>query len=111
MEITNVMPDGQGKRDSKRNRYDLIPLEWKKMMAEIFEEGLTKYGDTWLSGGNEFLIDCLNHAEEHLGRFNDGDYFNEPHLQKVAWNCLAVAYHIRKNPDILKEIANHRKKI
>lgn len=95
------MPKGQGKRDTKNHRYDLIPLEWKQMLAEIFEEGFIKYGNSWMSGGDDFLLDCLNHAEQHLGLFFDGD-FSEKQLEKVAWNCLAVAYHIRKNPNYVK---------
>ena len=108
-EVTNVMPEGQGKRDSRRPRYDLIPLEWKKMLADIFEEGLPKYGDSWMLGGEQFLLDCINHAEHHLGLFFDNDY-SERQLEKVAWNCLAVAYHIKKNPELRAFFSTRKQK-
>jgi hypothetical protein len=103
----NVMPEGQGHRDSRRPRYDLIPIEWKQMLAEIFEEGLPKYGDSWMQGGEDFLLDCINHAEHHMGLFIDNDY-SEKQLEKVAWNCLCVAYHIRKNPELNKFFMNRK---
>jgi hypothetical protein len=108
-EVPNVMPEGQGKRDSQRPRYDLIPLEWKEMLADIFEEGLPKYGDSWMLGGEQFLLDCINHAEHHLGLFFDNDY-SERQLEKVAWNCLAVAYHIKKNPELRAFFSTRKKK-
>src|SRR5689334_8904614 len=65
--IENVMPEGQGKRTISRPRHDLIPVEFLDELASIFEEGLEKgYGDSWKKGGTDFLIDCLNHASNHL---------------------------------------------
>ena len=87
----NVMPEGQGKRDTKRPRHDLIPIEFLDELASIFEEGLTKYGDSWKKGGDDFLIDCLNHASNHLHLYMSGDR-TENHLAKVAWNSLAVRW-------------------
>lgn len=87
----NVMPEGQGKRDTKRPRHDLIPIEFLDELASIFEEGLEKYGDSWKKGGDEFLRDCLNHASNHLHLYCNGDR-TENHLAKVAWNCLAVKW-------------------
>jgi hypothetical protein len=91
----NVMPEGEGSRDTKRPRHDLIPLEWLDELAAIFEEGLPKYGDSWKRGGPNFLLDCLNHASNHLHKHMNGDY-SENQLAKVAWNCLAVRYHMLK---------------
>jgi hypothetical protein len=87
----NVMPEGQGKRDTKRPRHDLIPIEFLDELASIFEEGLTKYGDSWKKGGDDFLIDCLNHASNHLHLYMSGDR-TENHLAKVAWNTLVIKY-------------------
>jgi hypothetical protein len=90
-QLDNVMPEGQGKRDTKRPRHDLIPIEFIDELASIFEEGLTKYGDSWKKGGDDFLIDCLNHASNHLHLYMSGDR-TENHLAKVAWNSLAVRW-------------------
>ena len=96
---TNLMPEGQGKRDCRRPRHDLIPLEFLDELAEIFEEGRKPrpglpdgYGDSWKRGGREFLLDCLNHASNHLHKYMNGDY-SENQLAKVAWNVLAVRWH------------------
>lgn len=90
----NKMPPNQGKRDTKRPRHDLIPIEFLDELASIFEEGRRPrpgmpegYGDSWKQGGNEFLLDCLNHASNHLHLYMNGDK-SENHLSKVAWNVL-----------------------
>jgi len=101
----NKMPEGQGKRDIKRPRHDLIPLEFLDEIASIFEEGRRPrpgmpegYGDSWKKGGEDFLRDCLNHASNHLFKYMNGDR-SENHLSKVAWNVLAVRWHrMREEP-------------
>ncbi len=94
----NKMPEGQGKRDIKRPRHDLIPLAFLDEIASIFEEGNRPrpgipegYGDSWKKGGDDFLLDCLNHASNHLHSYMEGDR-SENHLAKVAWNVLAVKW-------------------
>jgi hypothetical protein len=86
-----VLPEGQGKRTVRRPRHDLIPLEFLDEIASIFEEGFEKYGDSWKKGGRDFLIDCLNHASNHLHKYCNGD-ISENQLSKVAWNVLVVRY-------------------
>lgn len=105
---TNQMPEGQGKRDKKRPRHDLIPIEFLDEISSIFEEGLKPrpgmpqgYGDSWKKGGPDFLIDCLNHASNHLHAYMNGD-FSENQLSKVAWNVLVVRFHDLRKQQILK---------
>ena len=95
----NQMPEGEGKRDKIRPRYDLIPHEFLDAIADIFEEGLRPrsglpdgYGDSWKRGGNNFLRDVLNHAVWHLWSYIKGDR-SEHHLPKVAWACLVKDWH------------------
>jgi hypothetical protein len=90
-ETLNVMPEGQGKRNTFRPRHDLIPIEFLDELASVFKEGLPKYGDSWKKGGDDFLTDCLNHASNHLHLYMNGDR-TENHLAKVAWNTLVVKY-------------------
>jgi hypothetical protein len=99
MQEGNLLPEGQGKRDKICPRHDLIPVEFLDEIASIFEEGRRPrpgmpegYGDSWKSGGEDFLRDCLNHASRHLHLYMSGDR-TENHLAKVAWNSLAVKYH------------------
>jgi len=86
-------------REAIRPRYDLIPKEWLDELANIFEEGAEKYGeDSWKNKSPAFFKDCLNHAMDHLLRYNNGD-ISENQLPKVAWNVLAVRwYEMNKNP-------------
>jgi hypothetical protein len=87
----------KAKRKETRLRYDLIPKEFIDNIALIFEEGQKKYGeDNWKSGDRQFFRDCLNHAQDHLLRFNNGDR-SENHLAKVAWNCLAYLWWMEKS--------------
>lgn len=95
-DVKSVMPEGQGKRDIKRPRHDLIPVEFLDELASIFEEGFEKYGDSWKRGGTDFLTDCLNHASNHLHLYMNGDT-SENQLAKVAWNVLAVRWHDLKS--------------
>lgn len=90
--LLNVMPEGQGKRNAKQPRYDLIPLSFLTELASVFAEGLAKYGeDSWKQGGEDFLRDCLNHVQWHLSMYMQGDR-GENHLAKVAWGALAVRW-------------------
>lgn len=77
-----------GKRDVRRPRYDLIPKLWLDELAGVLEEGLRYERDNWKKGDEQFYTDCLNHAVDHLARYNDGDR-TENQLAKVAWNVLA----------------------
>lgn len=82
-------------REITRPRYDLIPKLWLDELASIFEEGAAKYGEnSWKNKSPAFYKDCLNHAQDHLSRFNDGD-LTENQLPKVAWNVLAVVWALR----------------
>jgi len=108
----NVMPEGQGQRTRRRPRHDLIPVEFLDMIADIFEEGLPKYEDSWMLGGVDFLTDCLNHASNHFHRAC-GKELSVKQLAKVAWNVLVVAYHIQGDPNLIKLLNNrkNRKKV
>lgn len=114
--MPNEMPPNQGKRDKKRPNYNYIPIEFDDELASIFEEGRRPrpgipegYGDSWLSGGKDFLEDCLNHAFWHLKMYMRGDR-NENHLAKVAWNTLVVRYHEQnlQKPEEIKRVNNSK---
>jgi hypothetical protein len=106
----NVLPENQGKRTIIRPRHDLIPIEWLDALADVFEEGLPKYGDSWKKGGKEFLTDCLNHASNHLHLYMNGDY-SEDQLAKVAWNCLVVLWHNKRQYEEKKGVGENREKV
>lgn len=104
-----ILPIGQGKRTILRRRHDLIPIEFLDEIASIFEEGLSKYGDSWKKGGRDFLIDCLNHASNHFHKYCNGDT-SENQLSKVAWNVLVVRYFDLKGEGLNGQTGNEPKK-
>lgn len=88
-------------REQTHLRYDLIPGFFKEQLAEIFSEGVVKYGEkNWMNQPSEFYRDCLNHAQVHLDKFNDGDH-SENQLAKVAWNVLAALWYYRVGHELL----------
>ena len=83
-------------REVTHLRYDLIPGLFKAEIASIFTEGAAKYGENnWKNQPAEFYRDCLNHAQVHLDKFNDGDH-SENQLAKVAWNVLAALWYYKE---------------
>jgi hypothetical protein len=53
----------------RKPRYDLIPTQALRRIANRFEEGVDKYGqDNWRKGIHDtmWLLDRTNHAIEHL---------------------------------------------
>lgn len=80
------------KRDDKKPRYDLIPVEALARLAKTFEVGEEHYGkDNWKKGikDAEFKRDCLNHAIEHILRYGDG---SEDHLAHAMANISMLIY-------------------
>jgi len=71
-------------------RYDLIPPEVWKALAETYAEGAYKYGENnWKKGipkGN-----LINHLYNHIEKYRLGDN-SEPHLAHALWNVATLLY-------------------
>lgn len=76
-------------RDSRRGkgRFDLIPAEPLRRLAELYERGAEKYGDrNWEKGQplSWYLDSLLRHVNCYLA----GDRV-EDHMTAAAWNAFA----------------------
>lgn len=75
---------------SGKPRYDLIPPGPLKRLAELYERGAVKYGDSnWEKGMpcSRIIASLMRHVEQ----FREGDR-TEDHLAAVAWNAFALIY-------------------
>lgn len=79
--------------DTGKPRYDLIPLDPLKRLAELYARGAVKYGDrNWQKANSpeelaRFKASAFRHFMQWL---NDED--DEDHGIAVAWNIFAVEY-------------------
>ena len=71
-------------------RYDLIPHEGIKDVAETCREGALRYSDfNWEKGMPAH--DLINHAIRHVYAYLSGDR-SEDHLPHAAWGLLAAIH-------------------
>ncbi len=83
-----VAPSG-AKSSELKPRYDLIPVVALKREAERMAEGARAHGENNYrkgTGDEEFRIDRVNHAIEHLLKYAAND-ISEDHLAAVRCNC------------------------
>jgi hypothetical protein len=75
-------------RREGKGRFDLLPLEGIRRLAEVFERGCEKYGErNWEQGMPvaRYLDSALRHTLQYL----DG-HADEDHLGQAAWNLIAA---------------------
>lgn len=71
-----------------KGRFDLLPGWALKRIAQHFEEGAKKYGDSnWKKGIP--LRRYLDSAMRHLVAFSEGEQ-DEPHEVAAVWNILCL---------------------
>jgi hypothetical protein len=89
-------------RDIQENkpRYDLIPTECLKRLAELYARGADKYGDcNWQKAETEeeyqrFVASAFRHFEQW--RAGDTD---EDHAMGAIWNIIAYEWHKQHKDD------------
>jgi hypothetical protein len=71
-------------------RYDLIPLEPLKRLAELYARGSIKYGErNWEKG--QPLSRYYASMFRHMMQWASGER-DEDHIIAVAWNAFAIAW-------------------
>jgi len=91
-EVRTVSSTG-GEKGMKLARYDLIPAEPLRLIAEHFGRGAAKYDDHQWRRGYEWSksFAALN---RHLWAFWNGEDIDaetgSPHMAAVAWHALAL---------------------
>jgi hypothetical protein len=83
-------------RDTRtgKGRYDLLPPDAMRRLAQHYEGGAEKYGPhNWEKGGplSRYLDSMLRHAFAVVAGQTDED-----HVIAVAWNAMAIADHQEK---------------
>jgi hypothetical protein len=78
------------RRDSRegKGRYDLLPPEAVRRLAQLYERGAAKYGDrNWEKGQpvSRYLDSLLRHVYAYL----EGES-TEDHLAAAAWNAFSA---------------------
>ena len=84
--------------DDDKPRYDLIPLDMLKRLAELYARGAKKYGDcNWqLANTEEEYKRFKASAWRHFVQWQNGEY-DEDHATGAIWNI--IAYEHLKNRD------------
>lgn len=79
--------------DEGKPRYDLIPLEPLKRLAELYARGAVKYGDkNWeLANSPEELARFKASAFRHFIQWQNGET-DEDHGIATVWNIFAVLH-------------------
>lgn len=82
-------------------RFDLIPPEADKMLAEILTMGARKYSDrNWEKGSFKLVEDIIGSLKRHLndwelGVDNDEDS-GQNHTKHILWNAMALAVYVER---------------
>ncbi|MDP9012833.1 MAG: DUF5664 domain-containing protein [Pseudomonadota bacterium] len=81
------------KRDTQtgKPRYDLVPPEPLKRVAELYARGAEKYDEhNWTKGipASRFLASLMRHLEQ----YRSGEHPEEDHLAAVVFNAFGIMH-------------------
>lgn len=79
-------------------RYDLIPPEGLKRLAELYARGAEKYDDDNWKKGQPYSRAYAS-LFRHLIQWREGDK-DEDHLAAVAWNAFALMWYEENKPEL-----------
>lgn len=79
-------------------RYDLMPTEAMKRLADLYARGAEKYGDNNWQLGQPFSRVYAS-LFRHLMQWREGDR-SEDHMAAVAWNAFAIMYYEQNKPEL-----------
>jgi hypothetical protein len=90
--------EGGTKRTGRKPVYHLVPVELMEAVADTRAEGDCKYEPgNWEQGSEEFFVDCLSHAIEHLMLCSfDEDESIETHLGHAATNIGFILWALKR---------------
>ena len=80
-------------RSNKAPRYDLIPLEGLRRLAERYGLGARNHGENnWKKGLHDpqFIEQCFNHMIEHAYLYKLSGNATDDNLAAVAWGAFAL---------------------
>lgn len=83
----------------EKPRYDLIPPELLKRLAEMYARGAQKYGDdNWKKANSpEEYQRFIGSAFRHFEQWRAGEQ-DEDHAIGAIWNIIAYEWHVHHKP-------------
>lgn len=88
------------KYDENKIRYDLIPPECLKSIADVYTFGSVKYGDNNWQTLPDFYNRYYSALMRHLEADRMGEKYDEEsgrlHLSHAAWNAIALLFNALK---------------
>jgi hypothetical protein len=90
-----------GQKGSKLARYDLIPTEPLRLLAELYGRGAQKYDDDNWRRGYDWRLSYAA-LQRHLNQFWAGEDIDPemqvPHVINAAWHCFTLAQFMIDHP-------------
>lgn len=98
----NLRPREGRKDDAGKRRYDLIPVEALREVADVYTMGAKKYDDNnWRHGMAWHRI--IRAAMEHFEKWRGGEVRDledgQHHLASVVWCCLTLMTYEKEYPE------------
>lgn len=102
MTEVRVTSDTGGQKGSKLARYDLIPADALRQVAELYGKGAEKYQDhNWRKGYDWSLSFAA--LQRHAWQFWNGENYDRetgaPHMASVAFHALALITFMQEQPE------------
>jgi hypothetical protein len=102
-EVTYVDPTTGGRKGTKPERYDLLPVHPLALVARHYGIGAGKYGDRNWEKGYPWSLSYAA-LQRHLNAFWSGEDFDQetqsPHLAAVVFHALALLEYSRTHPEM-----------
>lgn len=89
-------------KPEKRERYDLIPVDPLKQVAETFALGVEKHGERdWEKGTDwhKYFNALMRHAQKWWGGEELDKEDGQHHLAAVATNALILLEYVKTHPE------------
>ncbi|WP_051264719.1 dATP/dGTP diphosphohydrolase domain-containing protein [Nakamurella lactea] len=97
-----VTSETGGQKGTKLARYDLIPSEALRTVAELYGKGAEKYDDhNWAKGYDWSLSFAAlqRHAWQFWAGENNDEETGLPHMASVAFHALALITFMTEHPE------------
>ncbi|MEO9195848.1 MAG: dATP/dGTP diphosphohydrolase domain-containing protein, partial [Polyangia bacterium] len=78
-------------RQAGKGRFDLIPLEPLRRLAQLYERGAIKYGESNWQRGQPLMESYFDSALRHLADLKAGEP-TEDHCASVLWNVMGFMW-------------------
>lgn len=91
-----------GQKGVKVERYDLVPVEALRQLAEHYGRGAAKYDDNQYRKGYEFsksYAAMQRHLNQWWGGEDNDEELGSSHLVAAAWHCFTLLTFMEEHPE------------